>query len=134
MFFLHSLHIIILDFFSHFLSLSLFPCPCLYSPFPSLPFDLSLSAIVVYLVTVSCHLNCHCFCHHPCHCQCHGSMPISKLSFPDFTTILFRRRRSEFWLAGNDIEDEGVWEWAKTRYPIYNIFSDSLHSFSVSPL
>ena len=23
-----------------------------------------------------------------------------------------RRRRDEFWLAGNDIEEEGVWEWA----------------------
>jgi len=28
---------------------------------------------------------------------------------------IIRRRRSEFWLSGNDIEEEGVWEWAKTR-------------------
>ena len=26
-----------------------------------------------------------------------------------------RRRRSEFWLSGNDIDEEGVWEWARTR-------------------
>ena len=26
-----------------------------------------------------------------------------------------RRRRSEFWISGNDIEEEGTWEWAKTR-------------------
>ena len=26
-----------------------------------------------------------------------------------------RRRRSEYWIAGNDIEEEGVWEWARTR-------------------
>ena len=26
-----------------------------------------------------------------------------------------RRRRDEFWLSGNDIEDEGYWEWAKLR-------------------
>ena len=28
---------------------------------------------------------------------------------------LSKRRRSEYWLAGNDIEDEGVWEWARLR-------------------
>jgi len=28
---------------------------------------------------------------------------------------LTRRRRSEFWVSGNDIEEEGVWEWARTR-------------------
>lgn len=27
---------------------------------------------------------------------------------------MVRRRRSEFWLAGNDIDDEGRWEWAKS--------------------
>ena len=26
-----------------------------------------------------------------------------------------RRRRSEYWLAGNDIEEEGEWEWARLR-------------------
>ena len=29
-----------------------------------------------------------------------------------------RRRRSEYWLSGNDIETEGKWEWAKTRTPV----------------
>ena len=28
------------------------------------------------------------------------------------------RRRDEFWLAGNDIEEEGQWEWAKLRRPV----------------
>ena len=28
---------------------------------------------------------------------------------------LSRRRRSEYWLAGNDIDEEGVWEWARLR-------------------
>ena len=27
---------------------------------------------------------------------------------------MVRRKRSEFWLAGNDIDTEGRWEWAKT--------------------
>jgi len=27
---------------------------------------------------------------------------------------MVRRRRSEFWIAGNDIEDEGRWLWAKS--------------------
>ena len=26
-----------------------------------------------------------------------------------------RRKRDEFWLSGNDIEEEGYWEWAKIR-------------------
>ena len=26
-----------------------------------------------------------------------------------------RRRRDEFWLAGNDIEEEGVWQWEGRR-------------------
>ena len=26
-----------------------------------------------------------------------------------------RRKRDEFWLSGNDIEEEGYWEWAKLR-------------------
>ena len=26
-----------------------------------------------------------------------------------------RRKRSEYWLAGNDIDEEGVWEWARLR-------------------
>jgi hypothetical protein len=29
-----------------------------------------------------------------------------------------RRRRSEFWLSGNDIDEEGVWEWARTRLTV----------------
>ena len=29
-----------------------------------------------------------------------------------------RRRRSEYWLGGNDIEEEGVWEWASRRTPV----------------
>ena len=29
-----------------------------------------------------------------------------------------RRRRTEYWLDGNDIEEEGVWEWAKSRTPV----------------
>lgn len=28
---------------------------------------------------------------------------------------IIRRSRSEFWISGNDIEEEGRWEWAKTR-------------------
>ena len=28
---------------------------------------------------------------------------------------LSKRRRSQYWLAGNDIEEEGVWEWARLR-------------------
>ena len=27
---------------------------------------------------------------------------------------MVRRRRSEFWLAGNDIDEEGRWEWARS--------------------
>ena len=34
----------------------------------------------------------------------------------DFFIFFFSRRsRMEFWIAGNDIEEEGVWEWAKSR-------------------
>ena len=29
---------------------------------------------------------------------------------------MVRRRRSEFWISGNDIDDEGRWEWAKTGH------------------
>ena len=29
-----------------------------------------------------------------------------------------RRRRSEYWLAGNDIEEEGVWRWARSNTPV----------------
>lgn len=29
-----------------------------------------------------------------------------------------RRKREEFWLSGNDIEEEGQWEWAKLRSPV----------------
>jgi len=32
-----------------------------------------------------------------------------------FIRSTIRRRRSEFWISGNDIETEGEWEWAKTR-------------------
>ena len=33
-----------------------------------------------------------------------------------------RRRRDEFWLSGNDIEEEGKWEWAKLRSPVSPLF------------
>ena len=32
------------------------------------------------------------------------------------------RRRDEFWLSGNDIEEEGQWEWAKLRSPVSSSF------------
>jgi len=32
------------------------------------------------------------------------------------------RRRDEFWLSGNDIEEEGKWEWAKLRSPVSPLF------------
>ena len=38
-----------------------------------------------------------------------------KDSVMSLVSSLSRRRRSEYWLAGNDIEEEGVWEWAKLR-------------------
>ena len=33
----------------------------------------------------------------------------------EYVSSSTRQRRSEYWLAGNDIELEGVWEWAKVR-------------------
>ena len=33
----------------------------------------------------------------------------------EYVSSSTRRRRSEYWLAGNDIEEEGVWEWAGGR-------------------
>ena len=41
-----------------------------------------------------------------------------KDSLVNLVSSLSRRRRGQYWLAGNDIEDEGVWEWAKLRSPV----------------
>ena len=51
-----------------------------------------------------------------------------------------RRKREEFWLSGNDIEEEGEWEWAKLRSPVpgfgwtdspYNSHEENCLSWSV---
>ena len=42
-------------------------------------------------------------------------------SIVEYVSTSTRRRRSEYWLAGNDIEQEGVWEWAGRRTPVPDI-------------
>ena len=43
---------------------------------------------------------------------------------------LSRRRRSEYWLAGNDIDEEGTWEWAllRTRVPDFGWSEEPFNS------
>ena len=52
-----------------------------------------------------------------------------------------RRRRSEYWLGGNDIEEEGVWEWASRRTPVpdggwseepYNSYEENCLAWTVT--
>ena len=51
---------------------------------------------------------------------------------------MVRRRRSEFWISGNDIDDEGRWEWAKTGHQEVScvfFFTNTAKSiFSLTPL
>ena len=43
---------------------------------------------------------------------------------------LSKRRRSEYWLARNDIDEEGTWEWAllRTRVPDFGWSEEPFNS------
>ena len=41
-----------------------------------------------------------------------------RVSIVEYVSTSTRRRRSEYWVAGNDIEQEGVWEWAGRGTPV----------------
>ena len=57
-------------------------------------------------------------------CQQKGAILLSleteseKQKIVEYVGSSTRRRRSEYWVAGNDIEEEGVWEWAGRRTPV----------------
>ena len=37
----------------------------------------------------------------------------------DWVSDKTRRRRSKYWVGGNDIEVEGAWEWEGTRAKVF---------------
>ena len=52
-----------------------------------------------------------------------------------------RRRRIEYWLGGNDIEEEGVWQWAGSEIPVpdfgwteepYNSYEENCLAWTVT--
>ena len=40
----------------------------------------------------------------------------------DWVSDKTRRRRSKYWVGGNDIEVEGAWEWEGTRAKVFYPF------------